>query len=391
MAVLGLLITSCGSVHVPTGNASPARISSPGPASSGRVASAPAAPSPCTAVQVPHTFPVSPATSRNLVIAKLRGSDQTLIRDVTDIDHPSTVANVEVPDWMGDWWRNPSFVSPSTIAYLAGAQSSLVRLPLSGSGAETVAALCRPQSIPKFAWSPDGQSFTYIVDPQDSASAFQWHLVSGGVDRLVGTAPLWCYCGEGTEEMSLGVDFSPDGRFIWLVENVLKGSDLQVRRLDGSLVGAEIRGDQRYPNPPTHGVWSGMDLFFRDKQGVERWTNGDIRPFLPGVAWVHPKSSQDGRQIVYGVRGSDGFSRVSVVDLASGRARQLSGEPRTSPFFLSPRYVWYRGERLCRTTGETGPCLTTTLSGMSYIYDLQTGTESESIIADIADVWPHGA
>jgi hypothetical protein len=32
-----------------------------------------------------------------------------------------------------------------------------------------------------------------------------------------------------------------------------------------------------------------------------------------------------------------------------------------------------------------------TLSGKTYIYDLNTGTEFESVITDIADVWPHSA
>ncbi len=166
------------------------------------------------------------------------------------------------------------------------------------------------------------------------------------------------------------------------------GTDLQVRRLDGSLVGAEIRGD-RYASQVTMGVWSGADLFFRDKQGVEKWTNGAITPFLPGVAWLHPWTSPDSGQIVYAARGSDGLAHVSVVDSASGRTRQLSGQPRDWPRFLTPRYVWYVGDRLC--TPLDGPCNVGTSTGKTYIYDLQTGTEWDSLITDIADTWPHGA
>jgi hypothetical protein len=36
-------------------------------------------------------------------------------------------------------------------------------------------------------------------------------------------------------------------------------------------------------------------------------------------------------------------------------------------------------------------CSTTTFSETTYIYDLQTGTEWESIITNVADAWPHGA
>jgi hypothetical protein len=140
----------------------------------------------------------------------------------------------------------------------------------------------------------------------------------------------------------------------------------------------------------TWSVWSGADLLYRDRAGVERWRDGVIKEFLPGVAWLHPWASPTGDQIAYAVQGSDGLSRVSVVETATGRVRQLSSQPRTSPVFLTPRYVWYRGERAC-VPNEPGICAKTTLSGKTYIFDLQSGTEWESVITDIADVWPHGA
>jgi hypothetical protein len=34
---------------------------------------------------------------------------------------------------------------------------------------------------------------------------------------------------------------------------------------------------------------------------------------------------------------------------------------------------------------------TTITTGKTYIYDLQTGTETESIITQVFDVWPHPA
>jgi len=231
---------------------------------------------------------------------------------------------------------------------------------------------------------------TYVV-ADNPENTFRWHLASGGSDHVIGTAPLWCACGEYFEGSSFGTGFSTDGNFVWLVETLVNSTDLQVRRLDGSLVGAEIRGDNSYASPPTMGVWSGADLFFRDKAGVERGSEGAIKPFLPGVAWVHPKASPNAGQIVYAARGSDGFSHISLVDVTSGRARQLSSQPRISPFFLSPRYVWYKGERPCVPGDPCVGTITTTPTGKTYIYDLQTGIEAESIITDIADTWPHGA
>jgi hypothetical protein len=330
-----------------------------------------------------------------LVIAKLRGSDQTVIRDVTDIDHPSTIASVDLPGWYLIRDGLPSFVSASAISYLVHSGGQLMRSPLSGSPPEVVAVGCGNDDIVEFGWSPDGRSFTYLLEPADWATnpphtVFQWHLVSGGVDRLIGTAPGWCHCGSGSENSSLAVRFSPDGQFVWLVDSVgVRGTSLQVRRLDGSLVGTEIRGD-RDSNAPTMGVWSVTDLFFRDKDGVERWTNGEIKLFLPGVAWLHPRASPKGGQITYAARGADGLSHVNVVDTSNGRARQLSSPPGTSPFFLSSRYVWYKGERLC-APGDPCYFAKTIWNGKTYIYDLQTDTVLESIITDIADVWPHGA
>jgi hypothetical protein len=314
-----------------------------------------------------------------------------VLRDITDIDHPSTVAVTDWPaGWRGDGLQSPSFVSASTISYAA--DKSLMRLTMPGSGPESVAVACGYDSIVAFRWSPDAQSFTYLLEDSDLANpahAFQWHLVSGGVDRVIGNAPTWCHCGAGSIDNSLTVAFSPDGQFVSLVDYMQGGTNLQVRRLDGSLVGTEIRGKPNGPDMATWSVWSGADIFYRDRAGVERWRDGVIKQFLPGVAWLHPWASPTGDQIAYAVQGSDGLSRVSVVETATGRVRQLSSQPRTYPVFLTPRYIWYRGERLC--TSSDPMCRRAILTGNTYIYDLQNGTESESIITDIADVWPHGA
>jgi hypothetical protein len=272
--------------------------------------------------------------------------------------------------------------------------SQLDRASLPGSGAVQALSWCFGNYLVAYRWSPDGQTLTYVMEPSSWLSsagvAFDWHLVSNRVDRVIGTAPPWCHCGNGSEDFSADVGFSPDGQFVWLVDYLGIGTNLQVRRLDGSLVGTEIREDRTPANPLTMGVWEGADLLYRDSQGVQRWHDGTTRLFLPGVQWLHPRSSPASGQIVYAARGGDGLARINVVDTSTGRFRQLSGHAANVPVFLTPRYIWYRGERLCGPN-EPGICVRATFTGKTYIYDLQTDIESESIITDVADVWPHGA
>ena len=109
------------------------------------------------------------------------------------------------------------------------------------------------------------------------------------------------------------------------------------------------------------------------------------------MAWIKPRASSDGGQIVYTVRDSYGWGHVYVVDTTTRKVRELKSA-RTDAVFLTSRYVWFQGERACVASDECGarPPFHP-LNGKTYIYDLQTGTESESIITSVADVWPHAA
>jgi DNA-binding beta-propeller fold protein YncE len=185
------------------------------------------------------------------------------------------------------------------------------------------------------------------------------------------------------------VAFSPDGKYLSLVENFCGGVDFQVRRIDGSLV-SETNGTVGLPLAPTMGVWSGSTLYFRDAKGVEAWRDGTVTPFLPGVAWITPKASPAGGKITYAARGKDGLGHVYVVDTGTGKVVSLPNAGRVEPVFLSPLYIWYAGEQLCSPPGSCmGPG--TLPTGKTYIYDLQTGTETESRITAVYDVWPHGS
>jgi dipeptidyl aminopeptidase/acylaminoacyl peptidase len=137
-------------------------------------------------------------------------------------------------------------------------------------------------------------------------------------------------------------------------------------------------------------VWSGASLYFVDGNGVEVWRDGVTTTFLSGVRWIRPKGSPDGSQIVYAASDSARTTHVYVVNTATKSIREIK-KLRREPVFLTSRYIWYEGERACVAADLCDSSLPVTPNGISYLYDLQDGTESGSIITQVYDVWPHAA
>jgi hypothetical protein len=179
--------------------------------------------------------------------------------------------------------------------------------------------------------------------------------------------------------------YSPDGTQISLVINSFGVSVFRLWSADGKLLKSN---DSR---AITMSAWSGKALYFRDDSGVSVWRDGSISTFLPGVAWIKPSASPAGGMLVYSVRDSDGWAHVQVVDIATGKTRELN-RARTGAVFLTARFIWYGGERACVASDQCGPSPPIhPSSGKTYIFDLQDGTETESIITNVFDVWPHPA
>jgi hypothetical protein len=212
----------------------------------------------------------------------------------------------------------------------------------------------------------------------------QLHLVSGGKDRIVSTMPglpsvFGCESQACGDSWAFNLSYSPDGRFITWAQNIT-----DVFRM-WTASGVDVT-----PTTPfvQKAVWSGPNFYFQDTKGIDVLRDGVVSTFLPGVTWIRPKASPAGGQIVYATRDASGMSHTFVVDTATAKTREL-GKFRAEPVFLTARYVWYLGERLCTATecGSGGA----TRTGKTYIYDLQAGTETESIITSVSDVWPHPA
>jgi Tol biopolymer transport system component len=243
--------------------------------------------------------------------------------------------------------------------------------------------------IGPFAWNPKGTSAVYITQ---GGAVEAVHLLSSRGDLVIGSIPAGGVGGcEAISSCTLSnwldsqLAYSPDGTYISLVINSFSGSVLRVWSSDGKpFKSSDGQG-------ATMATWSGHDLFFRDAKGVEVWRAGVVSPFLPGVVWVKPKGSPVGGQIVYTARDNGGWGQVFVVDTSTRKARLLK-TARTDAVFLNSRYIWYRGERACVAADLCGahPPFHP-LSGKTYIYDLQDGTETESIITSVLDIWPHTA
>jgi len=339
-----VLAVGCGSGTTPTGNQSPATCGG--------------------------------TSTSCLALVTVRGSDQLVVRDITDIANPKTEANLG-PNVV------PVFVSATEVSYPSNA--GLVRAPFAGSPKTVVTS----QAVGLFAWSPDGRTVVYTVE---SPAGLDVHQLTGGVDRILGSSPRGG--GGGCESIAgcaiaNSVDFrlaySRDGAYVSLVINGFAPSSFRLWSSDGKL----LRSNDSQGT--TMSVWSGGSLYFRDAAGVQVWRDGAVSTFLAGVTWIRPSASPDGKAIVYAARDSSGWAHTYIVDIATKKVRELN-MARSEPVFLTSRYIWYRGERECVEADNCGvnPPLHPA-SGKTYIYDLQGGTETESAITSVYDVWPHAA
>jgi hypothetical protein len=392
LAIATLVSAACGTVKPPVAanpTASPGvtPIASGDPSPAVTLSPTPKATSRSTPKATPTASPLghcpaapaagSPSANRNLALVSLRGSDGFVVRDLTDISHPKTISN------LGIGISPPSFVSASAIAY--GAEAGLVCVPLTGSPETTVAN--KQAFIDSFAWSPDGKSVVYLTA---NASGGVAHQMSEGRDQILAgvfkpTPGVGCetqFCSL-TDSADFALSYSPDGSTISMVENILSVSTFRLWSSSGKVLN---NSDSKLRSMST---WSGSSFYF-EGNGVEVWSAGVTSPFLPGVFWIRPKASPAGGQIVYATRDAQGWHHTFVVDIATKQVRELK-KGRSEPAFLTSRYVWYRGERQCVAADQCPSGWTVVASGKTYIYDLLAGTETESVITSVFDVWPHAA
>jgi hypothetical protein len=317
------------------------------------------------------------SSTRNLALVNLRGSYDMVVRDITDIGHATTVGNL-------GQLSVATFVSAAEVSYAT--DSGLVCAPLTGS--PLTAATTKTGFVNSFAWSPDGSAVVYLTASASGVGTL--HQLSGGRDQvLTGTLPASPAVGCETQFCSLtdswdfGVSYSPDGKTISLVDSVLSVSAFRLWSSGGKVLNKSDSLSR------SMSAWSG-DTFYFGGKGVEVWRAGVTSSFLSGVSWIRPKASPTGGKIVYATRDAQGWHHTFVLDIATKQVRELK-KGRSEPAFLTSRYIWYKGERACVAADYCPTGWAVAESGKTYIYDLQTGTETESVITHVFDVWPHPA
>lgn len=318
--------------------------------------------------------PCAAGTNPCLAVVSLGGRFPFLVRDISDISHPKTVGQT--------FAFRAQFVSATEVAYIEAFE--LFRAPIDGAHQRTMFGT--PQVL-AFAWSPDGGSVAYIS--YNNQYNTEVHLLRNGSDKLLATAKglpdialsVPCQTRTCIDRNDFQIAYSPDGGLImW---NDSSGSKFRIWTADGVDVTPAL-GSTFMP------VWSGSSLFFQDSKGIEVFRSGAVSLFLPGVKWIRPKASPKGGQIVYESRDTSGLAHAYIVDTATAAARELSAG-RAEPAFLTSRFIWYQGERLCTASERCDPATPVTATGKTYIYDLGDSTETQSIITSVIDVWPHAA
>jgi hypothetical protein len=189
------------------------------------------------------------------------------------------------------------------------------------------------------------------------------------------------------------VSYSEDGKFLAMTDYDRAGiggtgdhAKMQIRRGDGSLLTTDAQSGLS-GGIVSDMVWANSSLYFRDFSGIEVWSQTGVCSALPGVQWIRPKLSPDGKLIAFHTEDSQGLPHVYVLDLRTRNVRQASPGGGAEPWFIGSDYIWFLEERLCAANEPCGVAQSK-LTGKTFIVNLAAGATSGSRIARIADTYP---
>src|SRR6266849_959707 len=418
VALLGLL--ACGSASGATGRnagSTPSTTisSTPSPSSAASPSATPlpsSAPSPSAAL-IPSPSPAAagtPApvavtctsqipTGHELALVTLRNSTDIVVRDMSDISTPVTRCAFKTCSQYCQTFGPlfTRFVTATEISYIVNNGSGSAAMYLADLQTRTT-KLIRAWSDDDgsyywvFAWSPDGNTLSYL-------SPTAWRLWSAAGDlalSTLGTMPGYNFNVNSPDSETVG--FSADGQYVALDQSLASQTNTAphpskfevVRLSDHKMVYSRADGIMA--------TWAakGARLYFRTSSGVEAWDPASgVQVVAPGLAWINPWPSADGKRIAYSTADAKGNHFAAYLRLTDQPATQvqLSALPRAGAGFLTSTLVWYAGEQVCGPTVQCGYNETNLdgppPTGLTYIHDLATGTVSTSIIAAFIDSWPH--
>jgi len=336
-------------------------------------------------------------TGHELALVTLRNSPEVVVRDISDISTPVTRCSFKT------CLQYCQTFGPTVMRFVNATRISYIVNDGQGHGAMYLADLqTRTTKLIRtwsdddgsyywvYAWSPDGNTLTYL-------SSTDWRVRSAAGDLSLGrlgTMPGYNFNVDSDSEM---VGFSADGQYVALDQSVMPqqnpyrpASLFQVVRLsDHKLVYSRTDGAMA--------TWAANSarLYFRTSSGIQAWDpSSGVQVVAPGLAWINPWPSADGKTIVYSTVDAKGNHFPNYLRLTDQPVTlvQLSVLPQAGAGFLKSTLVWYAGEQVCGPTVQCGYNETNLNgpppTGLTYIHDLATGTVSTSIIATFIDSWP---
>lgn len=252
--------------------------------------------------------------------------------------------------------------------------------------------------VVEFAWSRDGSSVAYLVYPDAPENANQLWLKTGNARPRALTPPITFGGRGGSIDDQILVSFSPDGRYVLVVDTALAGAapaspdqaSVQVHSVpDGNLVfvpPSALTSSGKLDPFVTMAAWSRQTdrLYYRDQAGVHTWDPPAAEGVLAaGLRWFFPSMSPDGRFVAYAVNMRD-QPHVEVRDLGSNKAQVIPGT-RGSPFFITANMLFEAEYGL----GQPGPGPPYGPTGHNFVFDLSTNIETP-ISGGIVpiDYWP---
>ena len=330
-----------------------------------------------------------PTVGSTLALVRLAGSDDIVVRDLSDLSKPQTLCRLSGADAQGE----AAFVFVDA-THVAWGDRETIRIADLVTGAQRLVPMAgsRLLYVNSFAFSPDGTRLTYLSQGPDPSSGPEWHLVLDGSDRMLAhLAPIPARgLSPFGDENFLG--FSPSGKYVAVVATYpLAGTSPdsnqdQVRSLDGTLLMSANGG--------TMSTWARDDYLysrFGTDQPLLSWHPGQTglewsRTGAPS-SWIQPIATAAGDAVAYEtLNGLQSHIYAWYGQVGDHPATRVTTRDASGARFLTPTLLWYSEVVPC---DQPCPYHVGRLSGRTFVLDTSSGAENPSVITRLFDTWPH--